>query len=116
MLTRIDSSWYSCFRTDLIKLLCETFQNSKKNFCNNLDVKEITDNKLFWKAVKPDFTNKTFRDEWVTLVEDGNGILEESELAELFNNYFGSIAEGLDLERPEISSEYNNQFPPIMGA
>ena len=39
----------------------------------------------------------------ITLVEDGKTISEESELAKLFNNYCGSIVEGLGLECPEIS-------------
>ena len=50
------------------------------------------------------------RDERNTLVEDGNFISEEPELAKPFNNYFGSIVERLDIERPEISQEYNAQL------
>ena len=80
----------------------------KKNLNNNLVVKKITDNKLFWKTLKPNVTDKTLKDERITLVEDGKIISEESKFAKLFSNYFGSTAEGLDLERPEISQKYNN--------
>ena len=34
-----------------------------KNFFNNLNVKCITDNKTFWKIVKPCFSNKSTRNE-----------------------------------------------------
>ena len=34
-----------------------------KNFFNNLNVKCITDNKTFWKIVKPYFSNKSTRNE-----------------------------------------------------
>lgn len=53
-------------------------------------------------------TDKTFKNERITLVEDGKIISEVSKLAKVFNNYFGSIEERFDLKRPEISLEYNN--------
>ena len=42
-----------------IKLL----KRSKKDFCNNLNVKKVTDNKHFWKTIKPNFTDKVLKDE-----------------------------------------------------
>ena len=80
----------------------------KKNLYNDVVVKKITNNKLFWKTVKPNVTDKTLKDKIITLDEDRKIISEESELAKLLNNYFGSKVEGLDLELPEISPEYNN--------
>ena len=35
----------------------------KKVFCNNLNVKRITYNRKFWHTIKPDFTDKTLKDE-----------------------------------------------------
>ena len=46
-----------------VKLLKKT----KKEFYNNLNVKYISENKLFWKAVKPSFTHKTLEDERIAL-------------------------------------------------
>ena len=34
-------------------------RNTKRNYYNNLDLKLITDNKLFWKTIKPLFSDKT---------------------------------------------------------
>ena len=61
--------------------------------------------KLFWKTGKPDFTDKTFKDDRIILIEDGKIISEESEIAKLFNNY---LKIWLDLEWPEIFQEYNS--------
>ena len=38
-------------------------KNTKKDFYNNLNVTKVTDNKQFWKTVKPTFTDKTLKDE-----------------------------------------------------
>ena len=58
-------SAYKRQRNSCMKLLRKT----KKEYYNNLDVKYITENKLFWKTVKPSFTDKTLKDERITLVE-----------------------------------------------
>ena len=34
------------------------YKREKRNYFNNLNLKEITDNKKFWKAVKPFLSNK----------------------------------------------------------
>ena len=46
-----------------VKLL----KKAKKEFYNNLNVKYISENKLFWKTVKPSFTDKTLEDERIAL-------------------------------------------------
>ena len=42
-----------------VKLL----KRSKKNFYNNINMKKVTDNKHFWKTIKPNFTDKILKDE-----------------------------------------------------
>lgn len=49
------------------------------------------------------------KEEIITLAKGGKIISEESELENIFSNYFRSIAEGLGLEHPEIFQEYNKQ-------
>ena len=56
-------------------------------FYNNLDVKYITENKLFWKTAKPSFTDKTLEDEKITLVENNEVVSDESKLVEIFWKY-----------------------------
>ena len=50
-------------------LCVKLLRKSKKDFYNNLNVKRITVNRKFWQTIKPNFTDKTLRDERVTLVE-----------------------------------------------
>ena len=64
-----------------VKLLRKT----KKEFYNNLNVKYITENKLFWKTVKASFTEKTLKDERITIVENNKVVSDESELVEIFS-------------------------------
>ena len=77
-----------------MKLLRKT----KKEFYNNLNVKYITENKLFWKTVKPSFTDKTLKDERITLVENNKVVSDESELVDIFTKYFGNIVQNLGID------------------
>ena len=52
--------------------LCVTMvRKAKKNYFNNLNVRNITDNKQFRKAVKSFFSNKVGNNERITLIEGG---------------------------------------------
>ena len=50
------------------KFCVKLLRKIKKEFYNNLKVKFITENKLFWKIAKPSYTDKTLKDERITLV------------------------------------------------
>ena len=77
-----------------MKLLRKT----KKEFYNNLNVKYITENKLFWNTVKPSFADKTLKDERITLVENNKVVSDESKLVEIFSKYFGNIVQNLGID------------------
>ena len=42
-------------------LFLKLLRNTKKEFYNNLKVKYVTEKILFWKTVKPSFTDKTLK-------------------------------------------------------
>ena len=94
------------FCTTLIK-------KTKKNFYNNLNVNKITDNKSFWKTVKPSFTEKTLKYEKIVPTENDTNFSEENKIAEIFSSYFDGIVDGLNIKRCEISKEHND---PILNA
>ena len=48
-------------------------RKSKRDYCNNLNEKNICNNGKLWKVVKPLLSNKVFSNEKITLVE-GNEI------------------------------------------
>ena len=78
-----------------VKLL----QKTKKIFFNNLDVKHVTD-KQFWKIVKPCLTDKTLKDERITLIENEKVLSDEWELVKIFHEYFSNIVSNLDIQCP----------------
>ena len=91
-----------------VKLLRKT----KKEFYNNLNLKYITENKLFWKTVKPSFTDKTLKDERITLVENNKVVSDESKLVEIFSKYFGNTVQ--NLRRDGLTSISSDKIKKII--
>ena len=99
-------------------------KRSKKDFSNNLNVKKVTDNKHFWKTIKPNFTDKILKDEKIILVENDKVITAETDLAKIFKDHFENIVESLhiespckvDLDREPVLNAINNfsQHPSIL--
>ena len=87
---------YKRRRNYCVKLL----KRSKKDFYNNFNVKNVTDNKHFWKTIKSNFTDKVLQDEKIVLVEDDKVITAETDLAKIFKGHFENIVERLHIERP----------------
>ena len=77
-----------------MKLLRKT----KKEFYYNLNLKYITENRHFWKTVKPPFREKTLKGERITLAETNKVVSDENELVEIFSNYFGNIVQNLGID------------------
>ena len=74
--------------------VCTTLiKKTKTSFYNNLNVNKMTDNKSFWKTVKPSFTEKTQKGEKIVLVENDTTFSEENEVAEIFRSYFDGIVD-----------------------
>ena len=92
----------------------------EKNFFNNISTRDITDNKTFWKTVKPLFTDKIQTKSKTTLIEkkvvSGVGqeqivsekvISEDQAVAEVFNKFFINIV--LNLKIP-TNHNYDTDF------
>ena len=63
-------------------------------------MKKVTDNKHFWKTIKPEFTDKILKDEKIILVEDDKVVTAETDLAKIFKDHFENIVESLHIELP----------------
>ena len=74
------------------------FRRQKKNFYNNLDPKLVTDNKKFWKTIKPLFSEKHFTSNKITLLEEEEIISDDHAITEIFNSYFSNVVENLDIK------------------
>ena len=90
---------YKRQRNLCVKLL----RKYKKDFWNNLKVKSIIDKRKFWQTIKPNFTDKTLKDERITLAEGGKVITEEKDAVKLFKDHFEKIVETLKIDRPILS-------------
>ena len=85
----------------------------KKNFYENLDPKLITDNKKFWKQVKPFFSDKSPRNGNILLLEDDDIIRNPTKCAEIFNRYFISAIESLEIDRTVYTNNKVHDNDPV---
>ena len=92
---RIAENWNN-FRRQR-NLCVKLFRTEKKRFYNNLDVKLITDNKKFWKTVKPLFSDQIKTQSKKVLVENDEVISDDHQVAEVFSNYFVTVTETLGI-------------------
>ena len=72
-------------------------RQNKKDYFETLDIKFLTDNKMFWKKVAPLFSNKSKASNKVTLSETQKLIINDQKCAEMFNNNFSSIVQELNI-------------------
>ena len=88
-------------------------RNTKINYYNNLDLKLITDNTLFWKTIKPLFSDKTKACKKMTLIEKSSIISDDNAIAETMNNFFSDVIANLEIKKvdtemvPENIKEWN---------
>ena len=76
-----------------INLCVNLLKKAKKDHFANFDIKSVTDNKKFWQTVKPLSSNKVKAKTVIKLVENDAVIVDESEIAKIFNEYFVNIEE-----------------------
>ena len=72
-------------------------REAKRDFYNQIDISAVTDNKKFWKTVKPFISDKSSSKSRITLVEEGKVVSNESDVAETFNNFFVTITDSLGI-------------------
>ena len=73
----------------------------------------VTENKQFWKTVKPCLTDKTLKGERITLIENEKVVSDERELVKIFNEYLSNILPNLDIQRPPSITLYHD---PVLRA
>ena len=94
--TRAKEDWnnYEKQRKFCVNLL----RNTNKDYFQKLNIKDLTDNKKFWKTIKPFFSNKVLNSNKLMLREKDVVVADEKALATLMNNYFVNITADLDLK------------------
>ena len=86
----------------------------KSDYYSDLNLGDLTDNRKFWKTVKPVFSNEIQTTSSITLIEDGKMITEDLQIAEIFNHYFTNIKESLGISEDQtLLSPTNGINDPI---
>ena len=74
------------------------YKQERKNYYKNLDPKNIIDERKFWLTVKPLYNDKNSGiREKILLVENGELIDDDSQIAETFNNFFSNSVNTLGI-------------------
>ena len=88
-------------------------QKENKAYCSNLNIRDETDNKTFWRKVEPPFSEKVNLQTKILLVEKGDDlsdpeissevekVISDMEIAETFNEYFVNIVSSLKISPKE---------------
>ena len=66
-------------------------RQSKKQYYGSLNVNHLTDNKNFWRVVKPNFSNKILGTNRIILRDGGKIISDTETVADTFNKFFVNI-------------------------
>ena len=76
---------------------------TKTEYFQNLNVKDLSDNKKFWKANNPYFSNKGLNSNKMLLSEKGELVSDEKQLASIMNRFFINITKSLKLKEDQGS-------------
>ena len=89
-------------------------RREKRKYFDNLNVKDVTDNKTFWKTIKTHFSDKTGNSEKINLVDENIIISDDKAIAETFSDYFSSAISRLDIPfNREILANTENEKNPL---
>ena len=109
------------YRVSLIRI-------EKKAYYSNLSIRDVTDNKIFWRKAKPLFSETVNLQTKILLVEKGNDlndhkislevekvISEDMEIDEAFNEFFVNIVPSLKISPKEnYKTDVGNENEPIL--
>ena len=78
-----------------------------------LGLKNVSDNKKFWKTVKPFLSDKVTTFSKISLVEKGGIISDESKVVNAFSNFFENAIRSLGIKGNEHSQENYDLKNPV---
>ena len=82
-------------------------RKSKKKYYENLDERNLTDDKLFSKTIKRSFSDKIVTRDRMHMIENDEIVKTELEIAETLNNFFGNVIKNL------MNPKYSEYCPSI---
>ena len=95
--------------------LCVTLlRKAKKQYFSNLEPKVITDNKKFWKSVKPLFSDKITVTKIIILIENGEVLSSDTDIVDTFNVYFSNVVQNLNTPRENSTLNTDLSINPVL--
>ena len=89
-------------------------RKAKRSYFENLDIKNLSDNRKFWGTVKPLFSNKVRSNDYITFNENDLLIRNEYKIANIFNTFFVNIVPNLGIEiNQQYLSNVSNISDPV---
>ena len=73
------------------------YKKERKKYYNNIDLKQVNDNKRFWDTVKPFLSEKSKCYSKISLVENNKLITDDDKIATCFSNYFKDAVDCLNI-------------------
>ena len=87
------------------------------NYYGNLNEKDITDNKIFWKTVKSFLSDKSINSDKIHLNENGELINSKTKTAEVLNEFFSNIVKNLKIpEYENLNRNFQKVKDPVLKA
>ena len=88
-------------------------RKAKRSYFENLDIKNLSDNRKFWGTVKPLFSNKVRSNDYITLNKNDLLIRNEYKIANIFNTFFVNIVPnlGIEIDQQYLSNVSNISDP-----
>ena len=74
------------------------YKKERKRFFNNLNPSFATNNKLFWKTIKPFFSNKEIYESQIKLVEKDEVLQDDDLIAKELNKFFKNAVSTLNVK------------------
>ena len=95
--------------------LCTSLvKKAKREYYGNLNPAVISDNKKFWRTVKPFFSDKVTTSENITLFENGNILEDDKKVSQIFSNFFSNAVKNLNIEgSKDLLMETVSEHDPI---
>ena len=97
------------------KFVRKQVKNAKKEYYQNLSNTDVLDSKKFWKLIKSSFTDKVILKQKINLMNDGEIISDDNNIAGIFKDFFSQVVTNLEIKENndilnlnDISNEESN--------